>query len=538
LIYLVVLVSRVEGHVSQSSAVAPSRRSMVCLRQPTPTTTEHGTQCGPSPHLAHEDDVPMGIDPEYANEVRGAWMNQKSANKKTSQRNRKSLDHTPSAGSNGIALAPPAYGIGSVDHGLSETQMSREAIIQRQADVADMGAQSEKTGLPDNLKIGIESLSGLALDHVRVHYNSPRPAQLQALAYAQGTDIHVAPGQERHLPHEAWYVVQQAQGRVKPTMQMKGEVQVNDDKGLEHEAEVMGTKTLQRNRSVYVSTGSAAQTATTVQRKLVPEKLNIAGENHLEINEQRREKEKEFGNKIFDGYWTEEKPFIINENNEDVAYFGDDPFLRALSALNEAGRILTNLQKGNLFEVKRLQEWVNELEKEVERIYEADEKAIVIELTHQLSAISTKTSQFLKAAQSQSVEFNLEDNRRRLSEELDKLHTSHTERVLRLYQGRFPGEQQITVESITKRRSDQMWASANWAAHRSIRGVWKVGDDHIVDLSKSLKAGELNEGETMVTLTNKVEFDGEFEKWLRESGSSEQHGQPNWEDDLIDISGL
>ena len=67
---------------------------------------------------------------------------------------------------------------------------------------------------------------------------------LNALAYAQGSDIHVAPGQEQHLPHEAWHIVQQAQGRVKPTMQMKHGVPGNDDAGLEHQADVMGAKAL------------------------------------------------------------------------------------------------------------------------------------------------------------------------------------------------------------------------------------------------------------------------------------------------------
>ncbi|MBD2496794.1 DUF4157 domain-containing protein [Nostoc sp. FACHB-280] len=100
-----------------------------------------------------------------------------------------------------------------------------------------------QTGLPNNLKAGVENLSGYSLDNVRVHYNSPKPAQLQALAYAQGTEIHIAPGQEEHLPHETWHVVQQMQGRVKPTMQMKG-VQINDDQGLETEADMMGARTL------------------------------------------------------------------------------------------------------------------------------------------------------------------------------------------------------------------------------------------------------------------------------------------------------
>jgi protein tyrosine phosphatase (PTP) superfamily phosphohydrolase (DUF442 family) len=102
--------------------------------------------------------------------------------------------------------------------------------------------KANNTGLPDNLKSGVEDLSGYAMDDVKVHYNSARPAQLNALAYAQGTDIHVAPGQERHLPHEAWHVAQQKQGRVQPTMQLKEGVPVNDDAGLEHEADVMGAK--------------------------------------------------------------------------------------------------------------------------------------------------------------------------------------------------------------------------------------------------------------------------------------------------------
>ncbi len=105
--------------------------------------------------------------------------------------------------------------------------------------------QPNRTGLPDNLKSGVEGLSGISLDNVKVHYNSGKPAQLNALAYAQGTDIHVAPGQEKHLPHEAWHIVQQAQGRVKPTLQMKRGVPVNDDPALEHEADVMGMKAVQ-----------------------------------------------------------------------------------------------------------------------------------------------------------------------------------------------------------------------------------------------------------------------------------------------------
>lgn len=101
-----------------------------------------------------------------------------------------------------------------------------------------------RTGLPDHLKEGMETLSGLSLDDVRVHRNSSRPAGLEALAYTQGSDIHVAPGQERHLAHEAWHVVQQKQGRVRPTLSLKG-VPINDAHGLEQEADAMGRRALQ-----------------------------------------------------------------------------------------------------------------------------------------------------------------------------------------------------------------------------------------------------------------------------------------------------
>jgi hypothetical protein len=107
---------------------------------------------------------------------------------------------------------------------------------------AKRAAKPKPTGLPDKLKAGIESLSGMSMDNVKVHHNSSQTAQLSALAYAQGSDIHVAAGQERHLPHEAWHVVQQAQGRLKPTMQMKDGTPINDDASLEREADAMGAK--------------------------------------------------------------------------------------------------------------------------------------------------------------------------------------------------------------------------------------------------------------------------------------------------------
>jgi hypothetical protein len=134
----------------------------------------------------------------------------------------------------------------------SDLMQIKKPIQAKEADSASVSqAQTEnKTGLPDNLKVGIENLCGIAMDDVRVHYNCSKPAELQALAYTQGTDIHVAPGQEEHLPHEAWHVVQQMQGRVRPTIQALG-VGINDDRELETEADVMGAKAIHLPQNAY-----------------------------------------------------------------------------------------------------------------------------------------------------------------------------------------------------------------------------------------------------------------------------------------------
>ncbi len=125
---------------------------------------------------------------------------------------------------------------------VTQLQEEDEHILQGKFDTIQKKANN--TGLPDNLKSGVENMSGLNMDDVKVHYNSDKPAQMQAHAYAQGTDIHVAPGQEKHLAHEAWHVVQQKQGRVRPTMQLQG-VYVNNDTSLESEADIMGSKAMQ-----------------------------------------------------------------------------------------------------------------------------------------------------------------------------------------------------------------------------------------------------------------------------------------------------
>lgn len=146
----------------------------------------------------------------------------------------------------GLANTQRSDGSTLLDSTTNETQPKEniQEVESLQGKFESIQEKSKTTGLPENLMSGIENLSGFSMDDVKVHYNSAQPAQLNALAYAQGNDIHVAPEQEKHLPHEAWHVVQQKQGRVNPTKQMKEGNPVNDDAGLETAADKLGTKAI------------------------------------------------------------------------------------------------------------------------------------------------------------------------------------------------------------------------------------------------------------------------------------------------------
>ena len=150
---------------------------------------------------------------------------------------------SPSDASNGVFAEdqrPEMQALEQIQHQASTSDIfqlkSASALSQPKGSAA-----VNRTGLPDKLKSGLEHLSGFSMDDVKVHYNSSAPAQLQALAFARGNQIHLAPGQAHHLPHEAWHVVQQKSKRVKATGTQKG-MAFNDNSMLEREADVMGQK--------------------------------------------------------------------------------------------------------------------------------------------------------------------------------------------------------------------------------------------------------------------------------------------------------
>jgi hypothetical protein len=256
---------------------------------------------------------------------------------KTQQESNKAAANNLPAQQSSTALAIKAPAIPAPGANAATAQLQEDIKEEPvQSKFVPVQKKANDTGLPDNLKSGVEALSGFSMNDVKVHYNSSQPAQLNALAYAQGTDIHVAPGQEQHLPHEAWHVAQQKQGRVKATMQMKEGVPVNDDTGLEQEADVMGAKAMQ----LFSADNSKAETKSwlpaqpVIQHKvfqlkspLVSTKLNVVGEEHPESNA-RRPKEQAYSLKYSGSgnYWTE---FEFKTRAYAIGDFLDDQRPRA-----------------------------------------------------------------------------------------------------------------------------------------------------------------------------------------------------------------
>lgn len=108
---------------------------------------------------------------------------------------------------------------------------------------------ADATGIPVPVKEDFEAAYQLSLDDVRVHYNSSAPAQLQALAYTQHPHIYIAPGQEKHLPHELGHMIQQKRHSIPATASVNGQ-SINDNPLLEADADRIAVRAAGYSRAL------------------------------------------------------------------------------------------------------------------------------------------------------------------------------------------------------------------------------------------------------------------------------------------------
>jgi hypothetical protein len=123
------------------------------------------------------------------------------------------------------------------------------------------------TGMPAPLRRRMEVAFNADFSKIRVRPASPRAKALGTLAFTQGHEIHMAPGQwapdtragQQLLGHELTHVLQQRAGRVRTTARHEG-VGLNAEPALEREADALGARAVQGTASA--SGGPAPMSAT------------------------------------------------------------------------------------------------------------------------------------------------------------------------------------------------------------------------------------------------------------------------------------
>ena len=165
-------------------------------------------------------------------------------------------------------------GASSSSSGLGPGKRTLVETIQRRADESRGGGATGHAGsgsstgagaaLPATVQTKMGNAFNFDFSGVRAHEGGQAQA-MGALAYTQGSQVHFAPGQyqpdtargQELLGHELAHVVQQSEGRVAATTQLKG-VGINDDSGLEREADDWGARAA---RGESVGRGGAAGAA-------------------------------------------------------------------------------------------------------------------------------------------------------------------------------------------------------------------------------------------------------------------------------------
>ncbi len=104
--------------------------------------------------------------------------------------------------------------------------------------------------LPAGLQHNMENAFGHDFSRVSIQRESTKATEINARAFTQGEEIHFAPGEfntgsesgKNLIGHEFTHVVQQRNGVVNATSVMGKGLSLNDDTGLEREADLLGQK--------------------------------------------------------------------------------------------------------------------------------------------------------------------------------------------------------------------------------------------------------------------------------------------------------
>lgn len=220
----------------------------------------------------------------------------------------------------------------------SKSSQDLALFVQQLIDAQENHTQSENntTGIPDELKARLEAFSGISLDDVKVYYNSDLPDQHDALAYTEGTNVYIATGQEKHLMHELWHVIQYKQGRVKATSKVNKKPLDNREQ-MEHEAETIPTKVLQHPIDSTATIEEVSNPPTKVIQRIATQ-ISIDSDGNIAGVAVRGRPKNTFGSSMGD----HTTAFIVQTEGINVALQGES-IDNAIGIIQELHNALSDL---------------------------------------------------------------------------------------------------------------------------------------------------------------------------------------------------
>jgi uncharacterized protein DUF4157 len=183
--------------------------------------------------------------------------------------------HQPSSSAAGEGLAArPGPGKTTLVSEIADAPVVQRRATAPQATAPQAAAPTTGGGdaLPEAVRGKMEGAFGTSFEDVRIHQGDHAEG-VGAAAYAQGSNLHFAPGQyapgtpagDELIGHELTHVVQQRAGRVDAPQHKGG---INDDPALEAEADTMGARAAAGDRVAMPGGGGGAVAQGAVQRKL------------------------------------------------------------------------------------------------------------------------------------------------------------------------------------------------------------------------------------------------------------------------------
>ena len=227
--------SESEGDIQMKSAESAGLNSMQSSPFQLKTSSPTSVLTAPSPQVNGD-----------------AFQFKKSADSESESQENSSFGSTGSFANPDFSTPPPSqFKVDNNNTSLGETTQSADSSpFQLKEDTGTAQKSEDSSG--GDVMSKMSSTIGHDFSDVNIHTNSQQASNLGALAYTQGKDVHFAPGQynpdskggQELLGHELTHVKQQAEGRVEANTAVNN-MPVNNDSGLEKEADVMGAKAAQ-----------------------------------------------------------------------------------------------------------------------------------------------------------------------------------------------------------------------------------------------------------------------------------------------------